>query len=71
MLNRMKEQRESQMQIVSGFDEEKTRLVKNGGAMAEDTKNMVGQMLNNIERKMADEITSRQRDLGDTKDALE
>ena len=71
MLARLKEQREAQMHLVEGFDEEKTRMMKNGGNMAEDTKNMVGQMLNTIERKVEEEIGNRQRDLVETKDALE
>jgi len=41
MVTRLKEQREQQMHIVQNFDEEKTRLVRSGGSMAEDTKNMV------------------------------
>lgn len=59
------------MHLVSGFDEEKNRLVRNGGSMAEDTKNMVGSMLTAIERKVEEESGNRQRDVGDAKDALE
>lgn len=31
LMSRIKEQRESQMQVVASFEEDKTRLIKNGG----------------------------------------
>ncbi len=69
--SKLKEQRESQMRVFSTFDEEKTRLIKSGGSTAEDNKHMISSLLGAIERKVDEEINSRQRDLGDTKDALE
>ena len=37
LTKKINEQREGMMQIFSNFDEEKTRLIKNGGANREDT----------------------------------
>ena len=59
------------MQAFSNFDEEKTRLIKNGGANREDTQAMVRSVMAQVERKVDDEISNRMRDLGETKDALE
>ena len=59
------------MQVFSNFDEEKTRLIKNGGANREDTQVMVRSVMAQVERKVDDEISNRMRDLGETKDALE
>lgn len=59
------------MRVISTFDEEKTRLIKNGGNSAEESKNMIASLLGAIERKVEEEVSSRQRDLGETKDALE
>ena len=59
------------MQVFSNFDEEKTRLIKNGGANRDDAQVMIRSMMGQIERKVEEEISSRQRDLGETKDALE
>ena len=59
------------MQAFSNFDEEKTRLIKNGGANREDTQVMVRSVMAQVERKVDDEISNRMRDLGETKDALE
>ena len=71
MLNKLKEQRESLMQIFSNFDEEKTRLIKNGGEKREETTSMVRSIMAQVERKVEEEINNRQRDLGETKDSLE
>ena len=71
LVNKIKEQRESMMQVFSNFDEEKTRLIKNGGSNREDTTAMVRSVMTQIERKVEDEVGNRQRDLGETKDALE
>ena len=71
MINKLKEQRESLMQIFSTFDEEKTRLIKNGGENREETTSMVRSIMLQVERKVEEEINNRQRDLGETKDALE
>ena len=59
------------MRVISTFDEEKTRLIKNGGNSAEESKNMIASLLGAIERKVEEEVSSRQRDLGETKDAFE
>ena len=71
LTNKMKEQREGMMQIFANFDEEKTRLIKNGGANREETTAMMRSVMSQIERKVEEEINNRQRDLGETKDALE
>ena len=59
------------MQMIASFDEEKTRLVKDGGSAAENSKNMVSHLLYQIERKVEEEVSNRQRDLLETKEALE
>ena len=47
------------MRVFSTFDEEKTRLIKNGGSTAEDNKHMISSLLGAIERKVDEEINSR------------
>ena len=37
LVKKINEQREGMMQIFSNFDEDKTRLIKNGGANREET----------------------------------
>ena len=59
------------MAVVANFEEEKTRLIKNGGSTTEDARNLVHTLLSQIERKVDEEVGNRQRDLGETKDALE
>ena len=71
MASRLKDHREQQMAVVANFEEEKTRLLKNGGSTAEDARNLVHTLLSQIERKVDEEVGNRQRDLGETKDALE
>ena len=71
LTKKINEQREGMMQVFSNFDEEKTRLIKNGGANREDTQVMVRSVMAQVERKVDDEISNRMRDLGETKDALE
>ena len=71
LTGKLKEQREGMMQMFANFDEEKTRLVKNGGANREETTAMMRSVMAQIERKVEEEIGNRQRDLGETKDALE
>ena len=70
-MNRVKEQREQLVQVVATFEDEKTRLIKNGGSATEENSNMVRSLLSAIERKVEEEVGNRQRDLGETKDALE
>ena len=45
LVKKIKEQRESMMQVFANFDEEKTRLIKNGGDSREDTTTMVRQVM--------------------------
>ena len=71
LMNRVKEQREQLVQVVATFEDEKTRLIKNGGSVTEENSNMVRSLLSAIERKVEEEVGNRQRDLGETKDALE
>jgi len=59
------------MQVISKFDDEKTRMIKNGGSVVEDNSNMMRSLLSTIERKVEEEVNNRQRDLGETKDTLE
>ena len=47
------------MQVFSNFDEEKTRLIKNGGSNREDTTAMVRSVMTQIERKVEDEVGNR------------
>lgn len=59
------------MQMASNFEEERTRIVRDGGSKSEDTKNMVSQLLLSIERKVDEEQANRMRDLEATKESLE
>lgn len=59
LVNKIKEQRESMMQVFSNFDEEKTRLIKNGGSNREDATAMVRSVMTQIERKVEDEVGNR------------
>ena len=47
------------LQVFSNFDDEKTRLIKNGGANREDTTAMVRSVMTQIERKVDDEVGNR------------
>ena len=64
LLARIKEQRESQLQALTDFENEKTRLIKNGGSSVEDASNLVRSMLGSLERKFEEEVGNRVRDLG-------
>ena len=59
LVNKIKEQREGMLQVFSNFDDEKTRLIKNGGANREDTTAMVRSVMTQIERKVDDEVGNR------------
>jgi len=59
------------MHVLQSYEEEKTRMIKNGGSVIDDTSNMVRSLLSTIERKVEEEVNNRQRDLGETKDSIE
>ena len=47
------------MQVVGTFEDEKTRLIKNGGSITEENSNMVRSLLSAIERKVEEEVGNR------------
>ena len=47
------------MQVLTSFEDEKTRLIKNSGSIVEDNANLVRSMLNAIERKVEEEVGTR------------
>ena len=59
LMNRVKEQREQLVQVVATFEDEKTRLIKNGGSVTEENSNMVRSLLSAIERKVEEEVGNR------------
>ena len=53
------------------MDEERTRLGKLGGEKQEDNGLILRSLLNNIERKVEEEVQLRQKDQLETKETME
>ena len=56
--------------MIQSSDDDKARMIKNGGSNTEETSVMVRNMLGSIERKVDEEAGARQRDMGENKDQL-
>jgi hypothetical protein len=58
-MNRVKEQREQQNIFMSQIDEERTRMAKTSGERVDDNGLVMRSLLQNIERKVDEEVTQR------------
>lgn len=71
LMNRLKEQRETHMKLFEAVEDEKQKLMRQSGERTEISNNMMRDILITIERKVQDEVSQRQRDQLDAKQAVE
>lgn len=70
-MNRLREQREGHAKVMEQVEDERIKLIKLNGERAEITNQQIKDLMGNIERKVQEEVESRQREQHEQKNLVE